>query len=329
MVISQEQRVTIAVLAEEGYTSRQIAQRLGVSKSTVNYTLQRFHETRSFQDRPRSGRPSTLSQIQHLYLRQLFHVHNFKTASEIADLFYARFHINLDIKYIHRMRRKAGYRPYRARTRHPLSERNKADRLHYAQSHRTRQWTHDVFLDEKIFQIGPNREFVFVRRMDPVQSRWQYNRSHPFQVNVVAAISKQGKCGISIFCQKFNSVVFKSKFNNYLLPFIERNYPHNYTLVLDNSRVHRSNYVRNWFEEEGIHAGFLPPYSPDMNPIEKVWAYMGHEVSKRRPTTKPGLMRAIKDVWDKVSDTMINSLIDRLPDIMEEAIERNGEYTRC
>lgn len=50
-------RGSIKTLKDEGYTSRQIGERLGIPYSTVNYTLKRFKNTNSFNNLRRSGRP--------------------------------------------------------------------------------------------------------------------------------------------------------------------------------------------------------------------------------------------------------------------------------
>jgi len=43
-------------------------------------------------------------------------------------------------------------------------------------------------------------------------------------------------------------------------------------LILDNASFHRSEKTRTLVESAGCEILFLPPYSPDLNPIEKYWA---------------------------------------------------------
>jgi len=43
-------------------------------------------------------------------------------------------------------------------------------------------------------------------------------------------------------------------------------------LILDNASFHKSLETKRLIEESGCHLLFLPPYSPDLNPIEKCWA---------------------------------------------------------
>ena len=39
-------------------------------------------------------------------------------------------------------------------------------------------------------------------------------------------------------------------------------------LVMDNASIHKSQYVKDLCREAGVELEFLPPYSPDFNPIE-------------------------------------------------------------
>jgi hypothetical protein len=43
-------------------------------------------------------------------------------------------------------------------------------------------------------------------------------------------------------------------------------------IVLDNARFHQSPTTQRWVEGAGCQLLFLPPYSPDLNPIEHLWA---------------------------------------------------------
>lgn len=42
----------------------------------------------------------------------------------------------------------------------------------------------------------------------------------------------------------------------------------------DNAPVHRARLVKDWIERSKILNPEWPPYSPDLNPIENLWAYL-------------------------------------------------------
>ena len=53
-------------------------------------------------------------------------------------------------------------------------------------------------------------------------------------------------------------------------------------LILDNAGFHKTNIVRDTFEERKnwIAVEFIPPYSPELNPIETCWKVTKHAVTK-------------------------------------------------
>jgi len=77
-------------------------------------------------------------------------------------------------------------------------------------------------------------------------------------------------------------------------------------LILDGSSVHKSKLVLEAFEKSGINAVFLPPYSPDLNPIELFWAKMKTFLKKAKARTRDTLEQAIKSAFDWISGSEIS-----------------------
>ena len=53
-------------------------------------------------------------------------------------------------------------------------------------------------------------------------------------------------------------------------------------LILDNAPYNKSSPVRELSRELGINIMYLPPYSPNLNPIERLWKFMKGEVMANR-----------------------------------------------
>ena len=76
-------------------------------------------------------------------------------------------------------------------------------------------------------------------------------------------------------------------------------------LVMDNARIHHAREAREYLEENHIRHIYLPPYSPDLNPIENVFA-----VLKRRyrglgvPTTRAQMATQIGTAIDRLNEDM-------------------------
>ena len=59
-----------------------------------------------------------------------------------------------------------------------------------------------------------------------------------------------------------------------LLPKLERG-----DIIIDNASFHKGEYIREIIESAGCEIWYLPPYSPDLNPIEQAWTILKKKVT--------------------------------------------------
>lgn len=71
-------------------------------------------------------------------------------------------------------------------------------------------------------------------------------------------------------------------------------------VVLDNLRQHHASIVRELIEAEGAELMFLPPYSPDLSPIEPCWSFVKHYLRKFALRTPEKLRRGIRNAFLRV-----------------------------
>ena len=64
---------------------------------------------------------------------------------------------------------------------------------------------------------------------------------------------------------------------------------------MDNLNCHKDSEARNLIKGAGAHAWYLPPYSPDFNPIEKMWSKIKAFLRKAAARTQQCLYQAIAD----------------------------------
>lgn len=72
-------------------------------------------------------------------------------------------------------------------------------------------------------------------------------------------------------------------------------------VVMDNLSSHKVAGVRQWIESVGAELLYLPPYSPDLNPIEKAWAKLKQLLRSAKARTKEALEQAIGDAIKLIS----------------------------
>lgn len=84
--------------------------------------------------------------------------------------------------------------------------------------------------------------------------------------------------------------------------------------------------------ERGIASPVWPLYSPDLNPIENLWAILKNKSELRALPRGEGtldiLFNALKEEWQEISVEILSSLIESMSRRLAEVKEKKGWYTK-
>jgi transposase len=72
-------------------------------------------------------------------------------------------------------------------------------------------------------------------------------------------------------------------------------------VIMDNLATHKVDGVRQAIEQAGARLEYLPPYSPDFNPIENMWSKVKQSLRSQAPRTARQLLAAAKIAFEAVS----------------------------
>lgn len=78
-------------------------------------------------------------------------------------------------------------------------------------------------------------------------------------------------------------------------------------VVLDNLSSHKTRQVREAFAALGVEVWYLPPYSPDLNPIELCWSKFKALLKQAAARTYETLSEAVSDALKKITATDIRN----------------------
>ena len=100
-----------------------------------------------------------------------------------------------------------------------------------------------------------------------------------------------------LFDGPINGERFRAYVEQFLIPTLKPND----IVVLDNLGSHKGKAVRQAIKAAGARLLFLPKYSPDLNPIEQVFAKLKGQVRKTAPRTLDAVSDAIADALAQIS----------------------------
>lgn len=115
----------------------------------------------------------------------------------------------------------------------------------------------------------------------------------------IAALRCDGLTAPWIIDKAMNRAAFDTYVETQLAPTLERGD----VVILDNLAVHKSAKAAACLKERGAWFLFLPPYSPDLNPIEMAFAKLKAHLRKAKARTFDALWRAIGDICDLFKPT--------------------------
>ncbi len=163
-----EQRVNIWTLREQGLSWNEIVKITGKDRKTVRRICKRVKEDGSFKDRPRSGRPSKISERDRRAIVGVLRKTKKKTAESVRKEVLVSHNIQVSRKTIARVLKKSGYAS-RVKKKKPLLTTNqKKARLNWAKKHATwtvDEWRNVIWSDETAFMLvnDKGREYCWTK----------------------------------------------------------------------------------------------------------------------------------------------------------------------
>jgi transposase len=113
----------------------------------------------------------------------------------------------------------------------------------------------------------------------------------------VAALRTSGMVAPMVLDGPINGVAFQAYVDQVLVPDLEPGY----IVVMDNLGSHKGAGIKGAIEAAGASLLYLPPYSPDLNPIENAFAKLKAMLRKAAERTIDGLWNAIGRIIDTVT----------------------------
>lgn len=147
-------------------------------------------------------------------------------------------------------------------------EANKEKRKKYQEIIKEIPATKLVYLDESGIEERIVKDRGWGQRGQKIPAKKSgkyYERS-----NIIAGYANKKTIAPMVFHGSCNTKLFETWVEQFLIKELE---PGQY-VVMDNASFHKSSKTKELIESAGCKLLFLPPYSPDLNPIEKFWANM-------------------------------------------------------
>lgn len=323
----------------------EVASDNNVPRTTLNTLWQKFNETGTIEDRPKSGRPFKLKDRGE---RRLLNMARQSCRMPLGELG------NQSIPSVceqtaRRTLARFGYHRRKARRVPFLTPVKKDRRITIARELKATPYitadtfTHIIWSDECYVQLGDTPGSIYVMRL----SGKAYDegctiptfKESSVRVMVWACVMRgrkgplvvldyPGGKGGGMNSDRYITQVLEGVLLDFYLDMVdERAY---ILFQQDGASCHQSKRTLGWLDDHGIPLLPHPPSSPDLNPIEPVWADLKRLIRAHphHPSSAAELIQAVQKAWAALSVDDIDKHTGSFARRIDAVIEAKGGNTR-
>lgn len=314
-------RIKALIAHYKGMSSQVISECYEITEKTLRNWVKRFEEDKQVDDLPRSGRPSILPKDKQEELRKKLEEQNQRiwVARQILVLVATTYHVCYSVRYLPEFLRRLGLSFHKAV--HTLVRRDNEKRKKWIQETILALYADKVsegwrifFQDEVGFQTEGTLGYTWGKKGEKIEIE---NYGRHGRVNLIGAF----ELGTGVFYGVVTQFrVNACRFRRFLCHLKREMRTDKIMLICDNARFHHAKWLSEWLDtqKEWLRLEFLPAYSPDFNPIERLWRWMKTEYFHNRCwATKSDLKVHLVDVIGQILQKP-----QELTSIMRQEIQR-------
>jgi transposase len=325
-----------------GKSKPQIAALFHVPYTSVSYIIHHWEKHGTTHYAPQSGRPPKATPRTCRLITRVAKKNRKFPHHEVAKLVTPSLHPTT----IRRILAREGLYRRRARRVPFLNSDHRSIRLAWARPLQTwdhTQFSHIIWSDECYIHIGGSPGTIYVTRSpeeaDIEETFAPHFQKSPLKVMVWACamlnckgplvvLDYPGGLGGGMTSDRYQEQVLAGPLLDfYVQKSIELD---RVWFQQDNARCHTSHSTTEWFARNRVSIFPHPPTSPDLNPMENLWAEFKRNIRRRdrTPTSLPELREAIKQEWAALPIADMNKYIGTMPARVSAVIDAHGGNTK-
>ena len=317
-------------LHERGYSVAAIVERLQeehtiVSRVALYKLLKKYKERGSVGDRARRPRRAKLDHEHLVFIDNAMAQNDELSSRQLRQLLEEQWQgLRVSLQTVRRVRKNLGWVCTRPKYCQLVREINKMKRVEWcnAMLDANEKFQDVVWSDECTVQLDNHGRVCFRRKKQP--RKLKPRPKHPVKVHIWGAISPRGASQLVIFSGIMTAIRYCLILEAALLPFLEDVFP-GHRFQQDNDPKHCANYTREFLSEKNVNWWSTPPESPDLNPIENVWASLKHYLRHDyKPKDLDSLISGILKLWESLTPSTCQRYINHLHKVMPVVVAVNG-----
>lgn len=334
--LNETQRNLIIDLHKNGLSYRKIEMQTKISFSTVKNIVQKFKKHGTVADLSGRGRKRKTSSRIDRYIVSNVKEKRFQTAAHTAADIKTQFGVLISDQTIRNRLHEKGLRCYVPRKKPFLTKRHMKNRLEFAKKYVNMPliyWKKVLFSDESKFNMHKN---------DGPPKVWRA-QGDAYNISCMRGTVKHGGGNVMVWGSMAWNGVGKLTFIDtkmdaeLYISILKQNLKSsarklrlgtNFVFQQDNDPKHTAKKTKEFFEKNHVNVLEWPSQSPDLNPIEHLWAVLDREIGPRKLSKKDDLKLEITNAWERINKDVSKKLVESMPKRLQAVITAKGGPTK-
>ena len=271
---------------KNNYSIREVSQIFNISKSSIQRWITNNAIIETIKD------TSVNDKISNLIIKSIKD-NPFITIKHMQTKLKNQLNINISISgtYVHMKKNNFSFKKVSHKLYNNLED-TKTEIKKFRKIIKTIKLSDIVCLDESGIKENICENYGWNKKGQRVIS---YVKSHPKKYSLIMAINKEKIISSKIFNTNVNGKSFYEYLKNDLLPILQNKY-----ILMDNIPFHKSKIIKDLVNGTTNKLLFIPPYCPDLNPIENVFNVIKQKLKNNTYKTN------IEEIENTIKNITIN-----------------------
>ena len=321
--LTEKEKGMIQALTDDKKSVMEIERRTGRSRKAIR----NYQQALRFGRKPaKVGPPRKLSKKLVAAM-----VRKARTGEYSANDLRKMYDAPVTLRRVQQILQEAEHLEYKRMLKAPLlTIEHKKDRVKWAEESlraSDRVWQRTIWSDEKKFNLdGPDGCAKYWADTRLPRRYFSRRQNGGDSIMVWGAFSALGKAELVFVETTMNAQKYCDVLELSLIPFGNDVHNGNYYFQQDNASVHVANYTKQFLQDMNIDFLDWPARSPDLNPIENLWAVLVREVYRgfRHFDDVESLKEAILYGWENIEKRVLLALVRSMKQRCIDVITKRG-----
>ena len=328
--LSLGDKLFLAACAGKGISSTRAAAVIGRSTSTVT----RFLEAPLGLEPAKRKTMLDNAELMKIVLDESLAAQRM-SCSRLAAKMYQTYGILISKETVRKLRRRVGMRFLAPIPKARLTDLAKDTRVAFASDMLTNRIhllrrSPIIFTDESKFVLCANGRKLWRIPGECLASDYIELEQHPCQIMVWGAIGVGYKSPLLCFDENCNQVSYmKILQDNRIIDGLDEIFGQfQYIFQQDNAPPHVAKRTVAWLSDKVHLLTNWPPHSPDLSPVEMMWALMKSKINVDDVHSKGELFTRVQEIWNEIPQDMVDNMASSFEARLRACLYLRGELTQ-